>query len=151
QADIADILNEEGLTTDWDRVWTRGTVHRVLTNEKYIGNNVFNRVSFKLKKKRVANTPDMWIRALGAFPAIVEPEIFDAAQAVVAPPTPPPPSRRRMPEQARQRYPQRGALSGVIIDETSDMPSSSTYPLRFGSLTRAYRLVGYAGNRDYHL
>jgi len=68
QAEIADILNEEGLTTDWGRLWARDMVHRVLTNEKYIGNNVFNRISFKLKKKRVVNTPDMWIRAEGAFP-----------------------------------------------------------------------------------
>jgi hypothetical protein len=36
-------------------------VHEVLTNEKYIGNNVYNRISFKLKKLRVVNTPDMWI------------------------------------------------------------------------------------------
>ena len=33
-------------------------MHQVLTNEKYIGNNVYNRVSFKLKKKRVINPPD---------------------------------------------------------------------------------------------
>jgi hypothetical protein len=26
-------------------------VHQVLTNEKYIGNNVFNKVSFKLKQQ----------------------------------------------------------------------------------------------------
>jgi DNA invertase Pin-like site-specific DNA recombinase len=52
---IAELLNGEGLKTDHDRPWTRGTVHQVLTNEKYIGNNVFNRVSFKLKAARVAN------------------------------------------------------------------------------------------------
>jgi len=39
----------------------------VLTNEKYIGNNVFNRASAKLKNKRIANPPDLWIRAVGAF------------------------------------------------------------------------------------
>ena len=56
------ILNDEGGLTDLGRPWTRGTVHQVLTNEKYIGNNVYNRISFKLKKKRVVNPPDMWIR-----------------------------------------------------------------------------------------
>ena len=44
-----------------------GTVHQVLTNEKYIGNNVYNRMSFKLKKKRVINPPEMWVRREGAF------------------------------------------------------------------------------------
>ena len=58
--------------TDLGRPWTRGTVHQVLINEKYIGNNVWNRGSFKLKKKRVRNNPDMWIRAEGAFEPIVD-------------------------------------------------------------------------------
>ena len=40
-----------GILTDLGRQWTRGTVHQMLINEKYIGNNVWNRVSFKLKKK----------------------------------------------------------------------------------------------------
>jgi hypothetical protein len=38
-------------------------VQQILTNEKYIGNNVDNRRSFKLKRKRVANGPEMWIRS----------------------------------------------------------------------------------------
>lgn len=49
---IATRLNEEGIPTDLGRQWTRSSVHQVLTNEKYIGNNVFNRVSFKLKQTR---------------------------------------------------------------------------------------------------
>ena len=36
------------------------------------------------QKKRVANSPDMWIRAVGVFPAIIEPELFDAAQTALA-------------------------------------------------------------------
>ena len=48
---------ERGILTDLGRPWTRGTVHQVLINEKYIGNNVWNRGSFKLKKKRVRNSP----------------------------------------------------------------------------------------------
>jgi hypothetical protein len=68
---------------DLGRPWTRGTVHQVLTNEKYIGNNVYNRVSFKLKNKRVVNHPDMWIRADGAFAAIVDSSVFQAAQRII--------------------------------------------------------------------
>ena len=51
EREIADALNERGVQTDLGRPWTRGTVHQVLINEKYIGNNVWNRVSFKLKQK----------------------------------------------------------------------------------------------------
>src|SRR6185312_3349812 len=57
EREIAVLLNAENILTDLDRPWTRGTVHQVLTNEKYIGNNVYNRVSFKLKKARVVNPP----------------------------------------------------------------------------------------------
>jgi len=37
---IADRLNTKGILTDLDRAWTRATVREVLSNEKYIGNNV---------------------------------------------------------------------------------------------------------------
>jgi len=65
--EIADGLNEAGIATDLDRPWTSSSVRTVLTNEKYIGNNVFNRSSFKLKKLHVENPPDMWIRKECAF------------------------------------------------------------------------------------
>ena len=77
------MLNGEGIAHRLGRPWTRGTVHQVLTNEKYIGNNVYNRISFKLKKKRVVNPPDMWIRADGAFEPIVDPTLFQAAQEII--------------------------------------------------------------------
>ena len=72
EREIAEILNSRSILTDLGRPWNRGTVNEVLTNEKYIGNSVYNRQSFKLKKKRVVNTPDMWVRCEGAFaPAAV--------------------------------------------------------------------------------
>ena len=77
------VLNAEGVVTDLGRPWTRGTVHQVLTNEKYIGNNVYNRISFKLKKKHVRNPPDMWVRADGAFEPIVDPEDFFVARGII--------------------------------------------------------------------
>jgi len=46
---IADRLNQRGILTDLKRAWTRGAVHQILINEKYIGNNVWNRVSFRRK------------------------------------------------------------------------------------------------------
>jgi len=40
-------------------------------------------------------------------------------------------------------------LSGIIIDEADGLPSSSIYRNRFGSLLRAYSLIGYSPERDY--
>lgn len=50
---ITNELNARDIVTDLGRTWTRGTAHQILINKKYIGNNVWNRVSFKLKKKHV--------------------------------------------------------------------------------------------------
>ena len=148
ESEIAAALNAEGLSTDLGRPWTRGVVHQVLTNEKYVGNNVYNRVSNKLKAKRVANPPDMWVRADGAFPAIVEPDFFEAAQRIIQDR-----SRRFSDQDLLDRLSallsEKGWLSGLVIDEVEDMPSSSTFRQRFGSLLRAYELVGYSPSRDY--
>jgi len=70
ESEIAARLNGMEVTTELGRQWTRATVHEVLTNEKYIGNNVYNRSSFKLKKLRVVNTPDMWIKKGNYSPRI---------------------------------------------------------------------------------
>ncbi|MEJ7933839.1 recombinase family protein [Sphingobium sp. AN558] len=148
EREIALILNEEGVATGLDRGWTRGIIHQILTNEKYIGNNVYNRVSFKLKKVRVANPPDMWVRGDGAFQPIVETDFFEAAQHIIAER-----SRRFTDEQLLAMLQdfrvRKGVLSGFVIDEDEDMPSSSAYRYRFGSLVKAYSLIGYDSGRDY--
>jgi len=145
---IADHLNARHVRTDLDRPWTRGTVHQVLINEKYIGNNVWNRTSFKLKKRRVRNAAEDWIRVDSVFPAIVDAALFRTAQAFIL-------DRAKrvsnddMLSGLQQLYKERGYLSGLIIDETESLPSSSTYQSRFGSLLRAYQLVGYTPAQDY--
>lgn len=148
ESEIAGRLNGMKVRTDLDREWTRATVHEVLTNEKYIGNNIYNRISFKLKKLRVENTPDMWIKKVGAFESIVPSDVFYTAQGIL---------RARahrytneeLIERLRTLYQNRGFLSGLIIDETEGMPSTSVYSHRFGSLVRAYEMVGFTPDRDY--
>ena len=148
ESEIAARLNGKGIRTDLDRDWTRATVREVLTNEKYIGNNVYNRISFKLKKHRITNQPDMWIKKEGAFEAIVPPEVFYMAQGII---------RARahrfsseeLIEKLRNLYQHRGFLSGLIIDEAEGMPSAAAYIHRFGSLIRAYEAVGFTPDRDY--
>ncbi len=148
EREIASLLNARGLTTDLGRHWTRGTVHQVLINEKYVGNNVWNRVSFKLKQKRIRNGPDMWVRSDGAFEPTVDRLLFDAAQVIIRDR-----SRRlsddEMLDGLRRLFAASGYLSGLAIDEADDLPSSSTYQSRFGSLLRAYQLIGFTPDRDY--
>ena len=83
ESQIAQLLNSRGLRTDLSRDWTRGVVHQILTNPKYMGANVYNRRSFKLKQKRLVNPPAMWIRKESAFEAIVSPQQFFRAQQII--------------------------------------------------------------------
>lgn len=124
-------------------------MQQILTNEKYIGNNVYDRRSFKLKQKRVANGPEMWIRSEGAFDAIVELKQFQKVQAIIAARNPRF-SDEEMLERLNRLYQRHGYISGLVIDEADGMPSSGAYAHRFGSLIRAYSLVGFTPDRDYH-
>ena len=148
ESKLAKMLNERGVTTDLGRPWSQGTIHQILTNEKYVGNNVYNRVSFKLKKKRVLNPPEMWIRSDAVFESIVPAGLFGKAQHIIA-------ERSRkftndeLLDQLRTLLVRQGHLSGLLIDETDGMASSSVYRSRFSSLIRAYGLIGYTPERDY--
>jgi DNA invertase Pin-like site-specific DNA recombinase len=148
EREIALELNRRGILSDLGRPWTRASIHQILTNEKYIGNNIFNRVSYKLKQRRVVNQPDTWVRADGVFPSIVDRALFERARAII--------DQRgnhlsdeELLTLLQTVLAEEGSLSGLIIDERDGMPSSSLYRHRFGSLLRAYSLIGYAPDRDY--
>ena len=145
---IADSLNRRGVLTDMARPWKRAAVHQLLINEKYIGNNVWARTSFKLKGSLLQNAPENWIRSDGAFEAIVDRDLFSRAQAIIQARS----ARltdEHMLEMLRLILEKRGALSGMIIDEFEDYPSSSAFRSRFGSLLRAYSLIGFTPDHDY--
>jgi len=148
ESEIAALLNAQGMLTDFGRAWTKGTVHQILTNEKYIGNNVYHRTSFKLKRKHVTNPPDQWIRRDGAFQGIVAPDLFFKAREIILAR-----SQRlsdeEMLEGLREVLRQHGRISGMIIDEAEGLPSSAAFQHRFGSLVTAYRLIGYDPGIDY--
>ena len=122
ETDLAEMLNERGILTDLKRPWTRGTVHQLLINEKYVGNNVWGRTSFKLKQARVRNSPEDWIRQDGAFEPIIDRDLFHRAQRIIAAR-----SERlldhQMLELLKHILDRNGQLSGLIIDECEDCPS----------------------------
>src|SRR3546814_17617091 len=128
------------MVTDLGRPWTRGTVHQGLINGKYAGDNVWNRISFKLKKKRVRNSPDTWIRADGVFAPIIDRKLFETAPAVIAQ------RSQRLSdddllEGLRRLFEAHGPLSGLIIDVADRLQSHTAYRHPFGTLQPAYRLV----------
>ena len=148
ERDIAEMLNARGILTDLGRPWTRGTVHQVLINEKYVGDNVWARTSFKLKQRHIENAEDEWIRAEGVFAPLVDRASFAHAREIID-------ARSdrlsdgQMLELLASILEGEGMLTGLIIDEAEGAPSSSAYRSRFGGLLRAYELVGFVPDRDY--
>jgi hypothetical protein len=90
----------------------------------------------------------MWIRAAGAFVPVVSTEDFFTVQGIIRER-----SRRFTDDELlnhlRKLLDREGRLSGLLIDETEGMASSSVYRGRFNSLVRAYQLIGYTPDRDY--
>ena len=146
--DIASELNADQILTSRGNQWSAQTIDKILTCEAYIGNIVFNRTSYKLKQKAVVNPPEMWIRRSNALDAIIAPGIFAKAQEIL--------------EQRRQRltdqevldrlsalWRKKGHLSHKIIIAADDVPDTSTYIKRFGSLSAAYKLIGFQPKSRY--
>ncbi len=147
EREIAERLNARGLTAHTGRPWSRPVVHELLTNEKYIGHGVWGRVSYKLQQHWVRNQPLAQVRSDGAFEAIVDPEMFGLAQAKIA-------ARAarftdaEMLDGLRRLLKEQGALNADLINRCHYTPSRSNYVLRFGSLLRAYALIGYTPHFD---
>jgi len=138
-------LQELGRRSDTGRAWSVHVVRDILTNEKYVGSAVYNRTSTKLLSPRVCNPPSMWVRKEGAYEGIVSPETFKAAQAQRL-------SRVRhratdavLLDKLRSLLDRHGYLSCRLLKGTS---CRLTYHRHFGSLTNAYRLIGYTPTID---
>ena len=84
---IAKILTEEGIPTPGGKkVWGKAVVESILTNEKYKGDALLQKVytvDFLSKKKKVneGEVPQYYVE--GNHPAIIEPYVFDSVQALM--------------------------------------------------------------------
>ena len=142
ETSIARELNRKGIPTNTTNAWNRAFIGRILRNENYIGNIVYNRQSLKLGEKRVNNPPEQWIRGEGCLEPIIPEEAFLSAQKIIDV------RRVDLPEpemllRLRKTLAKRRKLSPAIIDETPGLPCTATYMQHFGTLREAYRLVGY--------
>jgi len=73
---IARELNRRGVATSSGRPWNRGLIGRLIRNENYIGNLLFNQRSCKLRTTPTYNSPDLWIRSESCIEPIVERDVF---------------------------------------------------------------------------
>ncbi|MFK4724860.1 hypothetical protein ABIE89_005960 [Bradyrhizobium niftali] len=84
-----------------------------------------------------------------AIESIISPELFAKARAIID-------TRKRtkglsneeMLKRLRIFLKKKGRLSRDIISDAPGAPSAGLYRFRFGSLRKAYRLIGYVSTRD---
>jgi len=157
EREIADILNDRGILNHVGSPWKVDTVRHVLQSEKYIGNHVWNRKSFKLRKKIVRNKPEFWVRSEGALQPIVERRLFDAAQRVYQGRIhrtyrgrPRGLSNDEMLERLARVFLENGKLSRRIVDSSGNAPSCWAYKVRFGGIAQAYALVGFSKDANQY-
>lgn len=145
--EIARLLNRQKVVNHHDRPWTADMIHRILGNENYVGNIVHNRTSRRLGQKQVRNPDHLWVRREGIIDPIIDPKIFARAQKIMG-------DRyvsitdEQMLVRLRITLAKKGRLTSSIINNTPALPSASSYIKHFGSLRKAFDLIGYTSPRD---
>jgi len=146
---IARTLNDRGVQYQGNLKWNHGAVSTILTHPKYEGVHVFARTSSRLSSPCVSLPKTEWVVTPGAFEQIVDRETFANAQAVLQSRTVNK-SNEDILESLRALLEPEGRLSFKLIKESAHTPSPSVFRTRFGSLRRAYELIGYVGNRPFN-
>ncbi|MBI5263854.1 MAG: recombinase family protein [Bradyrhizobium sp.] len=148
ESEIARKLNDGGAANQHGRPWTDTMVHNILRNENYAGNIVYNRTSRRLGQKLVNNPRDRWVRSDPVLDPVIDPELFARAQEILAEryiSIPEEDMLRRL----RLLLRRKGKLTARMICAASGLPSTSSYIKHFGSLRKAFQLIGYGGSRNY--
>ncbi len=145
--EIARQLTRSTMPSEATRCWNCRGVIRLLKNENYVGNIVYNRLFRRLGQKTSKNPTNLWIRCSGAVEPIIDTALFSRAQEIIE-------ARRvdltedEMLVRLRKTLMRRRRLSVAIINETVGLPSTATYMEHFGTIRNAYRLIGYISKRD---
>lgn len=146
-SDIRRLLNDAGIANHNGRPWTDGMIPTILANENYIGKTIYNRTSRRLGQKLVKNPDHTWVRGAAQIEPIVDSGLFARAQKLLAE------RRVEIPEnemllRLRLTLRRRGKLNSRIINSTLGLNHVSAYVKHFGSLRKAYALIGYKSPRD---
>lgn len=145
---IARELNRRGTEYRGDSNWTHHTVAEVLSNPKYAGFSTYGRTSRRLYTPTVRLPKSRWVLTPGAFDPVVDHATFLKAQQTLGHRTTNK-SNEEILQSLRRLLVREGRLSLKLIENDADVPSPSTYRHRFGSLRRAYQMIGYADPQQF--
>jgi DNA invertase Pin-like site-specific DNA recombinase len=143
---IAGELNRRGVPYVNGADWDHFAVQAILTHPKYMGCHVYGRTAQRLCTPVMRKPTSEWTLTPGSYEPIVDSAIFRTAQQVLLRRTINK-SDEELLESLRSLLVQKGRLSLTLIKD-SDLPSPSTYAHRFGSMSRAYELIGYRSPRN---
>jgi DNA invertase Pin-like site-specific DNA recombinase len=143
-------LNDLKVPYRGNQLWSYQAVRHIILNEKYTGSLIWGRYTQKLRSRSVPVPREQWLVVPDIFEPIVDRGTFDTAQRIWKNK-----SRQLSDEQFLNRLRSllnaRGRLNAKLINESSLTPSCSAYEGRFGSLFRAYELIGYKRSDTFEL
>ncbi len=137
---IAEDLNREGARAEGGGAWTAARVRQVLTNPKYAGDLVTHRRGQGSEGRQALRSPDQWVVARGAAPALITRKAFAATQAALSARAAPP--DEALLAQLRQVVEAHGVVGEARLKALGCLHVRS-YRTRFGSLREAYGRLGH--------
>ena len=141
-ASIARDLNRRAVPHPSSTPWTHHRVRAILTNLKYTGAAVYGRRSKRLQTPEIQMPRESWVVVPRAFVPLIDEYTYAAAERTLAART----SRKtndQLLADLRSMLTTHGKVTAQLIHDTQGTSSPGSYQLRFGSLSRAYQLIGY--------
>ncbi len=136
---IASQLNEQHVKGPRRGNWCTSTVCDIVKNPKYMGTQMWARSTGKLGQPRVKTPENEWVVRTYAFEPLIDEHTFTAAQKIIAHSK----SDQYLLDRLRFLLATEGSLGRWEIRTTPGMPCKETYVNRFGSLRKAFALVGF--------
>jgi hypothetical protein len=128
--------------------WNYLDVHRILTHPKYMGYLAYGMCTSRLHTPRLSVPQKEWTIVPKAFKAIIDETTFAEAQRILKARTISQTDETLL-NSLRELLKRRKRLSASEIDRAPGVASPTTFRKRFGSLIRAYELIGYGKPSDY--
>lgn len=145
---IAGEFNRQGVPYVDGGEWDYQAVYMILTHPKYMGCHVYGRTSQRLCTPVVRKPRSEWTITPGAYEPLVDQVTFAEAQRILLGRTINK-SDEELLKTLKALHERKGRLSLELIQNSPGAPSPSTYRRRFGSLRRAYELIGHGAPDDF--
>ena len=147
EAQIAKRLNACSVLNTDGKPWERHQVFKVLSSEKYTGENIFGKTKGQLRQRRKRNQEDQWIRRKAAFEPVVSQQTFAKAKERIRLRSRPLTEEEALAPLKRILL-REGRLSTRLIEQEPDALSIPALVRRFGGLRHIYSRLGFDADKN---